>query len=120
MNSTRRATVGLVALLVAAAAISIPSVASAGKGCRDGAYCLWTKQNYKGEKLVVRTNALFNFPRYMNNKASSMKNRSGGIVELYDGKNGNDFITCIGAGSNLTNLEQLNNEISSADVSNTC
>jgi hypothetical protein len=109
-----------VALLVAAAAISIPSVASAGKGCRDGAYCTWTGKNYKGEKLVVKTNQLFNFPRYMNNKASSMKNRSGGIVALYDGKNGNDFITCIGEGSNLANLEQLNNEISSADVTSTC
>jgi hypothetical protein len=105
----------LVAVLVA---IALPAGASAGaKGCTDGAYCLWKKPNYRGDKLVVKTNALFNFPRFMNNRASSFKNRAGGSLLLYKGKDGNDGISCSLDGASFPTLPPgINNEASSGEV----
>ncbi len=37
--------VGIVAGATGAA--QVPASAAAGPGCKDGAYCLWKKQNYR-------------------------------------------------------------------------
>jgi Peptidase inhibitor family I36 len=102
----------------ALAALTAPPAASAeGRGCRDGSYCLWTKKDYQGDKLVVTTNKLVDLPSFINNRASSLKNREDLPVVFFTGRNGAGQRTCRDPGHNEPELSpNLNNAISSADV----
>ncbi len=110
--------VGLLALVSAIGALAAPvAVSAAGPGCRDGAYCLWTKKNFEGDKLVVKSNSLVDLPTFMNNRASSLKNREGLPVIFFTGRDGAGDETCREPGHNEPDLSStLNNAISSADV----
>jgi hypothetical protein len=35
-----------------------PAASADGSGCRARAYCLWTKKNFEGKKLVVKTKVI--------------------------------------------------------------
>lgn len=74
--------------------------ASGKKGCPQGAVCLWTKTNYRGDKLVVNKKGTHNLTAKFNNKVSSLKTRyKGGANELaflFDKKDGNGDARCFG------------------------
>jgi hypothetical protein len=79
-----RSRIGLLALACALAALALPTTASAsGSGCRDGAYCLWTGQDFEGKKRVVESNGIVNLGPRMNNKVSSLKNHKDRSLLLY-------------------------------------
>jgi hypothetical protein len=106
----------LVVGIVAGATVAAHAPAShaAGSGCKDGAYCLWKNQNYKGDKVVVSTNDFFKFPKEFNNKASSFKNRAGIDVRLYAGKQGTGTNYCYPGGVSISSLGIASNIVSSS------
>lgn len=76
-----------VALVVAPTAGEAAS-AKRGKACPDGAVCLWSKKNFRGDREVFEKKGATNVSRKLNNEASSVKNRTGDLVYLMDAKNG--------------------------------
>ena len=106
----------LVVCIVAGATVAaqVPASAAAGPGCKDGAYCLWKKQNYKGDKLVVKTNGFFKFPKEFNNRVSSFKNRAGIDVRLYASKRGTGTNYCYPDGVSISSLGIASNIASSS------
>ena len=104
--------VGIVAGATVAA--QVPASAAAGPGCKDGAYCLWKKQNYQGDKLVVKTNDFFKFPKEFNNRVSSFKNRAGIDVRLYASKQGTGTNYCYPDGVSISSLGIASNIVSSS------
>ena len=116
MSAARLATVS--ALLTVAALAAAPTAGTAGtpKGCPQGSYCLWTKQNYEGKRFVVSKGKLINLPGQIDDKASSFKSRVGPqrVVYLYTGKNGNGAFSCFFNGDNSP-LLYAEDQISSAD-----
>ena len=89
-NFSRRAVFPLALSAMVAAAVLLPSGAPADPSACPGLYCLWTKENFEGKRLVVEKKHLTNFPNFMNNKASSLKSKvgQGDLLRLYFGKDG--------------------------------
>ena len=85
------------AALVVAPAVGDAAGAKRGKACPDGAVCLWSKSNYRGDREVIDKKGATNVSKALNNKASSVKNRGGGFAYLMDAKNGssNDDYQCM-------------------------
>jgi len=115
----RMVLVAIVAALVVAPAVGEAASAKRGKACPDGALCLWPNKNYRGDREVFKKTGSTNVSRKLNNKASSVKDRTGDEVYLMDAKNGsdNDDYQCMFA-SEFPDLAKVgfNNVISSVVV----
>ena len=108
--------------VLAAALLLVPSAGEAakskrGKACPDEAVCVWTKSDFRGEREVVSKKGATNLSKELNNKVSSVKNRTGRVVYLMDAKNGssNDDYQCMSEESEFSELGNIgfNNRISS-------
>ncbi len=103
--------------LVVAPSVGEAASAKRGKACPDGAVCVWTKENYRGDREVVDRKGATNLSKELNNKVSSVKNRTGKIAYLMDAKNGSsdDDYQCMSEGDQYPELDNIgfNNRISS-------
>jgi hypothetical protein len=115
------------ALITIAAALALAPAsgeAAQGKGstklCPDGAFCVWTKANYQGKKLVLTKKGVSNkIAKEMNNKVSSVKNRLDVTTYLYSKRDGKGEIRCFGDGQKLADLAgscDFDNEASSSRI----
>ena len=89
--------VSIVAALVVAPSAGEAASAKRGKACPDGALCIWSKTDYRGDREVFKEKGATNVSKDLNNKASSVKDRTGHPTYLMDAKNGstNDDYQCM-------------------------
>src|SRR5687767_12783846 len=93
-----RAAAGVLAFLLTLALSAAAAGAPKGPGptppCPKATLCLWKGDNFTGERLKVDEPGLSNLPDWMNNEASSFRNRRSKVVVLYAGRNGNGDALC--------------------------
>ena len=82
--------ISIAATLVIAPAAGDAASSKRGTACPDGAVCVWTKKNFRGDREVIRKKGATNLSRKLNNKVTSVKNRTGDEVYLMDAKNGSE------------------------------
>ena len=89
--------ISIAATLVVAPAAGDAASSKRGKACPDGAVCIWSKANYRGDREVFEKKGATNVSRKLNNRATSVKDRTGDDVYLMDAKNGstNDDYQCL-------------------------
>jgi len=80
--------ISIAATLVIAPAAGDAASSKRGSACPDGKVCIWTKKNFRGDREVIQKRGATNVSRKLNNKVTSVKNRSQGNVFLMDAKNG--------------------------------
>ncbi len=80
--------ISIAAALVVAPATGDAASSKRGKACPEGAVCIWAKTNYRGDREVFEKKGATNVSKELNNRASSVKNRSGDVAFLVDAKNG--------------------------------
>ena len=84
----RMVLMAIAAALVLAPAVGEAASAKRGKACPDGAVCLWPKVNFGGDRQVFKNEGATNVSKKLNNRVSSVKDRSEDAVYLMDAKNG--------------------------------
>ena len=82
--------ISIAATLVIAPAAGDAASSKRGSACADGKVCVWTKKNFRGDREVIDKKGATNLSRKLNNKVTSVKNRSGDEVYLMDAKNGSE------------------------------
>ena len=89
--------ISIAATLVIAPAAGDAASSKRGKACPEGAVCIWSKTNYRGDREVFEKKGATNVSKELNNKASSVKNRTGDDTYLMDAKNGStdDNYQCV-------------------------
>lgn len=112
-------------LIALSAPVSL-GAARAEADCPQQALCLWTKPNYRGQRLVVQAEGVSNkIFRQLNDQASSLKIRwPGAYVTLFSDINGEGDSLCFVPG-NERRVRDLgdysggfyNNVISSSEIS---
>ena len=83
--------------LFAAPSPASPGAAKATAECPQNSLCVWSKANYKGDRLVIdkvgSSNKIF---KKMNDQASSARLRyPGGAAELYEDTDGGGDTLCL-------------------------
>jgi hypothetical protein len=89
--------ISIAAALVVAPATGDAAISKRGRSCPDGALCIWSKKNYRGDREVFEKKGATNVSKELNNEATSVKNRTGDDTYLMDAKNGstNDDYQCV-------------------------
>ena len=76
--------VSIVTALVVAPTAGEAASAKRGKACPDGAVCLWSKKNFRGDREVFEKKGATNVSRKLNNEAS-FREEPHGRPRLSDG-----------------------------------
>jgi hypothetical protein len=75
------------------------------KSCPDNSICVWTKAGFSGQRVVVQGNGVSNkIGNKINNRTSSIKNRFGHTILIYDKRNATGEIRCVGGLGKVRNL----------------
>jgi Peptidase inhibitor family I36 len=93
------------AVAVAASALVVSGTASAGgeakgppKVCPSKALCVFSSDNFMGDRVVVRRKGISNkIAEQMDDATSSVVNTRGKVSRLYKGKNANGGVFCVNA-----------------------
>lgn len=85
----KRKLIALVGILTFGLIFAVPGTASASQGqCYSGYFCLWEHSGYGGafRQWSPSINVCYNLSNdYINNRATSVWNNSGGTVRVWDG-----------------------------------
>jgi len=115
---------GVVALT--ALALSPAAAQASSSHCPQGALCVWTGKDFKGQRLVITHIGVSNvIADVMNNEVSSVKNHYKFTAWLYEKRNAEGGNICLQSGgqTNLGGSFGFNNEASPSrlpDHANTC
>ena len=85
------------------ALIALPAFASTTR-CPTNTLCLWSKPRYDGKRVKVVSQGVTDVAE-LNDKASSLKNRTARSIFLFDGSAGTGVARCVGAGGATKSLK---------------
>ena len=90
------------------------------KSCPNDAICVWTKDNYRGKRVVVKSDNVSNkIGNTINNRTSSIKNRFGQTILIYDKRDAMGESRCVGGLGKVARLGDsynFDNRATSSDV----
>ncbi len=116
----RTALIALIGLVALTPAAGEAAKGKADKSCPDDAICAWTKSAYRGERIVVQGEDVSNkIGNKINNKTSSIKNRFGQTIWIYDKRDASGESRCLGALDRVRDLGAsyaFDNRVASSDV----
>jgi hypothetical protein len=108
----------VLALAVGASGAASAGSAKAGSGCPEDTLCLWSKKDYKGDKVeITKVGEVSNkLAEKLNNEASSVKNKFDRDATLYAKRDGAGDQSGICPLESIPNLGDFSNRASSSLV----
>ncbi|MDQ2675923.1 MAG: peptidase inhibitor family I36 protein [Actinomycetota bacterium] len=101
----RTALIALISMVALAPAAGEAAKGKTKKSCPKEALCVWTKAGFAGKRVVVKDDGVSNaIANKINNKASSIKNRFGETIRIYDKRNANGELRCVGGVGQVDDL----------------
>lgn len=101
----RTATIVVAAVVALVPATGEAAKAKSTKRCPQDAFCVWSKPDYQGKKVVLTKNGVSNkIANQMNNRVSSTKNKFDLTVFIYDKRGAKGEIRCFSSNSKEADL----------------